>query len=61
MIGYIECYIKKTMFFKVIDNKLLKNYNKIWEKVRSLLNIKFDSEPFFGDNEDKYIWTKINL
>ena len=28
------------------------------EKVESLLNIKFDSEPVYGDN-DKYIKTKI--
>ena len=44
---------------KVIDNKLLKKYNKIWEKVSSLMNIKFESEPFYGDN-DRYIKTKIN-
>ena len=48
------------MSFKVIDNKLLKNYNKIWERIRNLMNIKFDSEPVYGDN-DKYIKTKIKL
>ena len=32
----------KTMSFKASDNKLLKKYNKIWEKVSSLMNIKFD-------------------
>ena len=46
------------MSFKASDNKLLKNYNKIWEKVSSLMNIKFESEPVYGDN-DKYIKTKI--
>ena len=46
------------MSFKVIDNKLLKKYTQIWKKVRHLLNIKFDSEPVYGDN-DKYIKTKI--
>ena len=30
------------------------------EKVESLLNIKFDSEPVYGDN-DKYIKTKIKI
>ena len=40
MIGYVKCFdSNKTMSFKVIDNKLLKNYNKISEKVRSLMNI----------------------
>ena len=46
----------KTMPFKASDNKLLKKYNKIWEKVSSLINIKFDSAPAFGD---KHIKTKI--
>ena len=48
------------MSFKVIDNKLLKNYNKICEKVRRLMNIKFDNETLYGDN-NKYIKTKIKL
>ena len=46
------------MSFKVIDNKLLKNYTKIWERVSSLMNIEFDSELVYGDN-DKCIKTKI--
>ena len=41
------------MYFKVVDKKLLKKYNKIWEKIRSLINKEFDSEPVYGDN-DKY-------
>ena len=61
MIGYAKNFdSNKTMFFKVIDNKLLKKYDKIWEKVSNLLNIKFDSEPVYDDN-DKYIKTKIKL
>ena len=38
----------------VLDNKLLKKYTKIWERVSSLKNIEFDSEPVYGDN-DKYV------
>ena len=48
------------MSFKVSDNKLLKNYNRIWERVSNLLSIKFDSEPVYGYN-DKYIKIKIKL
>ena len=48
------------MSFKVTDNKLLKNYTKIWGKVSNLMSIKLDSEPAYGDN-DKYIKTKIKL
>ena len=48
------------MSFKVSDNKLLKKYNKIWGKIRNLMNIEFDSEPVYGDG-DKYIKTKIKM
>ena len=50
----------KTVSFKVSDNKLSKMYNKIWEKISNLMNIEFDSEPFYGDN-NKYIRTRIKL
>ena len=59
MIGYVKHFdSNKTMSFKVIDNKLLKKYNKICEKNSNLMNTKFDSELVYGDN-DKYIKTKI--
>ena len=59
MIGYVEHFdSNKTMSFKASDNKLLKKYTKIWERVRNLMNIKFDSEPVYSDN-DKYIKTNI--
>ena len=59
MIGYVKHFdSNKTMSFKLSDNKLLKKYKKIWEKVGNLLNVKFDSEPIYGD-ADKYIKTKI--
>ena len=48
------------MPFKINDNKLLKKCNQIWKKVENLLNIKFDNEPVYGDN-DKYIKTKIKV
>ena len=58
MIGYVKHFDSdKTMSYKVIDNKLLKEYTKIWEKVSTLMNIKVDSEPVCGDN-DKYIKIK---
>ena len=59
MTGYVKHFdSNKTMSFKVIDNKLLKKYTKIWERVSSLMNIEFDSGPVYGDN-DKYIKAKI--
>ena len=33
MVGYIKCFdSNKTTSFKVINNKLLKKYNKIWKE-----------------------------
>ena len=59
MVGYVKPFdSNKTMSFNVADNKLLKKYNKIWGRINNLMNIKFDSEPIYGDN-DKYIKTKI--
>ena len=61
MIEYVKCFdSNKTMSFKVTDKKLLKKYSKIWEKVNNLMDIKFDSELVYGDN-DKYIKTKTKI
>ena len=61
MIGYVKHFdSNKTMSFKVSDNKLLKKYNKISEKISILITIEFDSEPVYGDG-DKYIKTKIKM
>ena len=49
-----------TMSFWVKDKQLLKNYNKIWEKVEKLMKIDFESKPVYGD-DDKYIKTKIKI
>ena len=48
------------MSFKISDEKQLKTYTKIWEKLRLILNIKSDSEPIFGVN-DKYSNVKIKI
>ena len=61
MIDYVKHFdSNKTMSFKVSDNKLLKKYNKIWAKISNLMDIKFDSQPVYGDG-DKYIKTKIKM
>ena len=51
MIGYVKCFdSNKAMSFKVTDKKLLKNYTKIQEKISNLMDIKYESEPVYGDN-----------
>ena len=58
MTGYARKFDENaTMSFRVSPKKLLKNYNKIWEKVERLLKIDFESKPVYGDN-DKYIKKK---
>ena len=49
MTGYVRKFEgNTTMSFKISNKQLLKKYNQIWKKVKSLLNIKFDSEPVYG-------------
>ena len=61
MTGYVtKFYENGTMSFKVNDKQLLKNYNKIWEKVEKLMKIDFESKPVYGDDE-KYIKTKTKI
>ena len=41
MIGYVKHFDRnKTISFKIINEKLLKKYTEIWERVSSLLNIE---------------------
>ena len=47
-----------TIFLKVKDKKLFKNYNKIWKKNEESMRIKVNTKPTDGDDE-KYIKTKI--
>ena len=61
MIGYAKKFDENaTMSFRANDKKLLKNYNKIWEKAEKMLKIEFESKPVYGD-DDKYIKTKIKI
>ena len=44
IIGHVKNFdSNKTVYFKVGDNKLLKKYNKIWEKINNLMSIELDS------------------
>ena len=53
--------ITTTMSLRVKDKQLLKNYDKIWEKIERLMGINFDSKPFYGNDDNKYIKTKIKI
>ena len=48
------------MFLRVKDKQHFKKHNKIWrKKIERLMSKDFESKPFYGDDDDKYIKTKI--
>ena len=57
---YFIGYNDDDVIRPLCNNKLLKKYNRIWEKISNLMNIEFDSEPVYGDNH-KYIKPRIKL
>ena len=57
MNGYVVCFDdNKKMYFLADDKEFLKEYTKVWEKIKDLIGKKFDAEPVYSD---KYIKTKI--
>ena len=61
MTGYVRKFDENaTMSFRVNNKRLLKNYDKIWEKVEKLMKIDFESKHVYGD-DDKYIKLKLKI
>ena len=61
MTGYARKFDENaTMSFKANNKQLLKNSNKIWEKVEKLLKIDFESKPVYGD-DGKYVKTEMKI
>ena len=52
--------VTRQCLLKLMTTNCKKKYTQIWKKVKNLLNIKFSSNPVFGDN-DKYIKTKTKI
>ena len=48
----------KYLSLLVNDKEILKKYNEIWNKIKSLLKKDFNSEPVYND---KYIKTKVKV
>ena len=61
MPGYINKFDKNeiTMSLMIKDIQLLKKYNKIWKKIEKLMKIDFNTKTTYGDDDGKYIKTKI--
>ena len=61
MTGYFKKFNENaTMSFRVDNRQLLKNYNKIWEKIEKLMRLDFENKPLYGGN-DKYVKTRIKI
>ena len=62
MTGYVKCFdFSQTIsFFKVVEKGLLKRYIKTEERINKLIGKEFDSKPFYGDNNVKYVKAKLN-
>ena len=61
MTGYARKFDENgTMSFIVKNKQLLKKYTKIWETIKGLMKINFESKPVYVDH-DKYIKTKIKI
>ena len=58
MSGYIKYFGNggNNMSFMVKDDNLLDKYNKIWDKIKDKLSIKFHSTPVY---DEKYVKTKV--
>ena len=58
MSGYIKYFENgsKNMSFKIEDEDVYLRYRAIWNRIKSMLNIKFHSEPVY---DEKYIKTKV--
>ena len=56
--GYIKYFENgsKNMSFVIKDDDLSNKYNKMWNKIKNTLNIKFHSMPVY---DEKYIKAKV--
>ena len=58
MSGYIKYFENggKNMSFKIEDEDVYLKYSEIWNKTKSILNVKFHSQPIY---DDIHIKTKV--
>ena len=58
MTGYIKYFEngEKNMSFKIEKKSVYLKHAEIWNKIKSILNVKFHSQPIY---DDKYIKTEV--
>ena len=47
------------MSLMIKGKQLFKNYKKVWKKILKLMEIDFNTKITYGDEDDKYIKSKI--
>ena len=58
MSGYINYFENggKNVSFKIEEDSVYLKYAEIWNKINSILNVKFHSQPIY---DDKYIKSEV--
>ena len=57
MSGYIKYFNDGgKICFKIEDDDIFLKHNVIWNKIKKILNIKFNNQPIY---DEKYIKTKV--
>ena len=58
MSGYIKHFENggENISFEIEEESVYLKYAEIWNKIKDILNVKFNSEPIY---DDKYIKTKV--
>ena len=58
MSGYIKYFEngERSMSFKIEEESVCLKYAEIWNKIKSMLNVKFHSQPIY---DNKYIKVKV--
>ena len=56
--GFIKYFenCAKNMSFEIEEKSIYLKYPEMWNKIKSILNVKFHSQPIY---DDKYIKTKV--
>ena len=61
MTGYVRKSDENAIISLIVkDKQLLKKYTKIWETIKGLIKINFESKPVYGEDV-KYIKIKIKM
>ena len=55
MNGYIKYFENggKNMSFKIVEERVYLKYAEIWNKIKSVVNVNFHSQPIYDESKKK--------